>query len=105
MKVVTAENFDSAVNSSDKLVIVDCYADWCAPCKVLKPTLEKLATEMKDTIELCGVDIEESPDIAKKYGIRGVPTLLWFKNGSLVGMTVGTMRKEQLVSEIKTLTE
>lgn len=105
MKAVTDENFDSTVSMHEgKLVIVDCHAEWCAPCKILKPTLEKVASEMQEAVEIYGADIEESPGLAKKFQIRGVPTLLWFKDGSLVKTTVGVMKKEQLVSEIRLLT-
>jgi thioredoxin 1 len=104
MKTLTEEAFDKLVKrSDDKLVIVDCYADWCAPCKILKPTLEKVSSQMQDSVEIFEADIEENPGLIKRFGIKSIPTLLWFRNGTLVKTTVGAIRENQLVEEISKL--
>jgi thioredoxin 1 len=90
-------NFDSEVSKSDKPVLVDFGATWCGPCKILAPIVEKLADEFVGTYKVCKVDIDEAPSVAAKFGIRGVPTVLVFKNGQKTGQHVGVTNKETLL--------
>jgi thioredoxin len=90
-------NFDNEVNTSDKPVLVDFGATWCGPCKILAPIVEKLADEYAGKYKVCKVDIDEAPTVAAKFGIRGVPTVLVFKNGQKTGQHVGVTNKETLL--------
>ena len=90
-------NFDNEVATSDKPVLVDFGATWCGPCKVLAPIVEKLADEYAGKFKVCKVDIDEAPTVTAKFGIRGVPTVLVFKNGEKTGQHVGVTNKETLL--------
>jgi thioredoxin 1 len=90
-------NFDKEVNASDKPVLVDFGATWCGPCKILAPIVEKLADEFAGKYKVCKVDIDEAPTVAAKFGIKGVPTVLVFKNGQKTGQHVGVTNKETLL--------
>lgn len=89
----TAEYDETLKNN--KSVFVDFYADWCGPCKMLSPLVEELANEEKD-IRFIKVNVDDNPDIAQRYGIMSIPTLLVFKNGELVNQSVGFQPKEAL---------
>jgi thioredoxin 1 len=93
---VTDKNFEDEVLQSDKPVVVDFWAEWCGPCKQLSPIVDELAGEMKDRIKIVKINIEDAPETPSKYGVRGVPTLMLFKNGQVVGTRVGGMPKSQL---------
>lgn len=95
-------NFDSEVTTSDKPVLVDFGATWCGPCKVLAPIVEKLADEFAGKYKVCKVDIDEAPTVTAKFGIRGVPTVLVFKNGQKTGQHVGVTNKETLLKMLGT---
>jgi thioredoxin 1 len=90
-------NFDNEVTKSDKPVLVDFGATWCGPCKALAPIVEKLADEYAGKFKVCKVDIDEAPTVTAKFGIRGVPTVLVFKNGEKTGQHVGVTNKETLL--------
>ncbi len=90
-------NFDTEVTTSDKPVLVDFGATWCGPCKILAPIVEKLADEFAGKYKICKVDIDEAPAVTAKFGIRGVPTVLVFKNGQKTGQHVGVTNKETLL--------
>ena len=76
---VTSANFDLEVMNSDKPVLVDFWAEWCGPCKALTPVLEEIATEMNGKANVVKVNVDQASDLAQKYGIRGIPTLIFFK--------------------------
>jgi thioredoxin 1 len=90
-------NFDNEVTTSDKPVLVDFGATWCGPCKALAPIVEKLADEYAGKYKVCKVDIDEAPTVTAKFGVRGVPTVLVFKNGEKTGQHVGLTNKETLL--------
>jgi thioredoxin 1 len=90
-------NFENEVTKSDKPVLVDFGATWCGPCKVLAPIVEKLADEFAGKYKVCKIDIDEAPTVTAKFGIRGVPTVLVFKNGQKTGQHVGVTNKETLL--------
>ncbi len=98
MKVVTKENFENVVLKSDKPVIVDFYADWCGPCKALTPVLEKLAEENKNTYNVVKVDVDASPEMAEKFHIRSMPTLLVIRGGNVIAKQSGARSKSELSS-------
>lgn len=100
---ITDENFDELVINSEKLVIVDFWAEWCGPCKQLSPTVEEVASEQKDNLKVCKMDVDTNREVAAKYGIRSIPTLIIFKNGEPAGTEIGALTKEQLEVFIKTI--
>ncbi len=93
---VTDAEFDSTVLQSDKLVILDFWAEWCQPCKMLAPTVEEIAGEYEDTVKVGKLNVDDNPETATKYGIRGIPTLLFFKGGQVVQQLVGVKSKAEI---------
>ncbi len=97
---VTSNNFEEEVLKSEKPVLVDFYAIWCGPCKMLAPIVEQIATE-NDAIKVCRINIDENQDLAVQYGIMSIPTLVVIKNGEEVSRTVGVIGKEEILEILK----
>ncbi len=93
---VTDQNFESEVLQADGPVVVDFWAEWCGPCKVMSPLVDQLADELGDKVKVVKVNIDENPNSPTKYGVRGIPTFMVFKGGQLVDTKVGSMSKTQL---------
>jgi thioredoxin 1 len=89
------DNFKETI-SQDKLVLVDFWAEWCGPCKALSPIIDELSQEMGETMTIAKVDITENQDIAVEYGVRNIPTMLFFRNGEIVDKQVGAMPKSAI---------
>lgn len=100
---LTKENFDDAIKRNDKIVIVDFYATWCGPCKKLSPIIEEVAEENSDSIELYKVDTDKEQELAERYGIQYLPTVVYFKDGEIVKTTVGLQTKEQIEDVINSI--
>ena len=98
-KVATNTNFDDLLQDG-KLVIVDFWATWCGPCRMLSPLLDEVEEEMADKVTVVKVNVDDADEIAMKFRIMNIPTLLFFKNGQLVDKTVGAMPKNVLVDKI-----
>lgn len=92
---LTESNFESEVLKSEKPVLVDFWASWCGPCKMLAPTIEQIANE-NDTIKVGKVNVDDEPDLAQKYGIVSIPTVILFKNGEAAKTSMGFVPKETL---------
>ena len=95
---VSDESFDSDVLNSGVPVLVDYWAEWCGPCKVIAPVLEEIASEYDGKIKVCKLDIDANEATPPKYGIRGIPTLMLFKNGHVEATKVGALSKSQLTA-------
>ena len=101
-KKITDENFESEVLKSNKITIVDFWAEWCGPCKQIAPALEELATENVGTYKIGKLNIDENQKYATDFGVRSIPTLLIFKDGQVVEQLVGSMPKAVLGEKIST---
>ena len=99
-KPVTDETFDAEVLQSDKTVLVDYWAEWCGPCKMIAPILEAIAEEHGDKLDIVKLNVDENPVITQKYGILNIPTLGVFKNGEVVKELVGARSKSALLREL-----
>ena len=100
-KNVTDENFETEVVKSGKPTLVDFWAEWCGPCKQVGPILEEICNEMSDQVIVAKHNIDEHPNQPTKYGVRGIPTMLLFKDGELNATKVGATTKSNIVSWIK----
>lgn len=96
----TTSNFQDEVLNSDKPVLVDFWAEWCGPCKMIGPLIEELSTEMQGQAVIGKLNVDENPDIAANYGIRSIPTLLIFKGGEMVDKIVGAVPKATIAQKI-----
>ena len=94
---VNDENFDTEVLKSSKPIVVDFWAEWCGPCKMIAPILDEIAKEYGEKLKICKIDVDSNPEIAPKFGIRGIPTLIMFKDGNAESTKVGAVSKSQLV--------
>ena len=97
----TDENFEKDVLKNQKPVLTDFWATWCGPCLQLAPILEEIAEEMKDQIVIAKHNIDDHPNQPSRYGVRGIPTMLLFKNGELAGTQVGVTTKSNIIAFIK----
>jgi thioredoxin 1 len=95
---VSDDSFESDVIKSDIPVLVDYWADWCGPCKMIAPILEEIAREYSGKVKITKINIDENPSSPRKYGVRGIPTLILFKGGEVEATKVGAMSKSQMAA-------
>ena len=104
-KTVTIDegNFDAEVTQSEKPVLVDFWAEWCGPCKMIAPVLDEIAKEKGDSVKVGKVDIDKNQSLSFKYNVRAIPTLLFFKNGQVVDQVTGMTSKKDLLGRLEAL--
>ncbi|MHC5306261.1 thioredoxin [Bartonella sp. LJL80] len=98
---VDTSNFESDVLQSAEPVVVDFWAEWCGPCKMIAPSLDEIAAELQGKIKIAKINIDENPELATQFGVRSIPTLLMFKNGEVTSNMVGAAPKSRLADWIK----
>ncbi|AZG14101.1 MULTISPECIES: thioredoxin TrxA [Cupriavidus] len=98
IKYVSDASFDTDVLKSDKPVLLDFWAEWCGPCKMIAPILDEVAKDYGDRVQIAKINVDENQQVPAKFGIRGIPTLILFKNGEVVAQKVGALSKSQLTS-------
>ena len=98
---INVDNFDEIVLSSDKVTVVDFFATWCGPCRKLGPILEEVEQELSEKVNFAKIDTDENIDVAKKYQVSGLPTLLIFKDGEVIERMVGLMPKSSIITNIE----
>ena len=95
---ISDESFEEEVLQSERPVLIDYWAEWCGPCKMIAPVLDEIATEYSDRLKVVKLNIDDNPQTPPKYGIRGIPTLMVFKDGQVVATKVGAVSKAQLTA-------
>ncbi|WP_027001907.1 thioredoxin [Hugenholtzia roseola] len=95
----TAQNFDTLI-AADHPVLVDFWAEWCGPCKMMNPIIQELAEELGDKVTICKVNVDEDADLSVRYGIRSIPTMMIFKSGEMVDKLVGATTKRDLAGRL-----
>ncbi|MBM3419498.1 MAG: thioredoxin [Bacteroidetes bacterium] len=101
--VVNDSNFDEAVLKSDKPVMVDFWAEWCGPCRVIAPYIEEIGKEFEGRAVVAKCDVDSSPGVASRFGIRNIPTVLFFRNGEIADKQVGAVPKATFVAKLSAL--
>ena len=100
---ITKSNFEKEVISSEILVVLDFWATWCGPCRMLSPVLDGLAAEYRDRVRFCKVNVDDEPELSARFGIASIPTLIFFKNGEAQKRAVGYREKYELEETLKEL--
>ena len=100
---INETNFEHEVLKSDQPVLVDFWAEWCGPCKMLAPVLEEIAKEHADRVKVAKVNVDDNPTLAQRYGIQSIPTLLYFANGEVQNQTLGVVSKKKIVEHLDEL--
>jgi len=103
MKLVSAADFESEVLKSETPVVVDFFATWCGPCKLIAPMLDQLAGEFEGTAKIVKLDVDQAKEIAIQYGVKSVPTLVFFKDGEIADKVVGAQPKSELKNKLNAL--
>lgn len=98
---ITSQNFKEEVTNSNVPVLIDFWAEWCGPCKMMGPVVEEIAQELGTTVKVGKINIDEEPNLASQYGIMSIPTFIVIKNGIPVASTVGVRAKEEIISMLK----
>ena len=97
---ITNRTFDEKVSSSSRPVLVDFWAEWCAPCRMLSPTIDQIAEDYDGKVTVGKINIDEEPELAQRFGVMSIPTLILFKDGSIVSRSVGVVGKDKIAAMI-----
>ena len=97
---ITSDNYEEEVMKSDKTVLIDFYADWCGPCKMMSPIIDQIAEEKADSLKVGKVNVDENQDLAMQYGIMSIPTVVIIKNGQVEKTFVGLREKNEILNEL-----
>lgn len=100
-QAITSADFDSIISSSTKPVLIDFWATWCGPCRALGPKIDEISEEIADKLAVYKCNVDEEPELAQKFQIVSIPTVILFKDGNAVHSLVGNMPKDELISEIE----
>lgn len=103
VKNLGQSDFDDIINNSDRPILVDFWAEWCGPCRALTPILEEIAEQVGDSAIIAKVNVDENPNLAQKFNVRGIPTIIFFKNGEAKQTLVGVQPKEELIKALNEL--
>ena len=104
VKMINQNEFDAEVMQAKGLVVVDMYADWCGPCKMMAPVVEQLAAEYDGKIKIGKLNVDEEPEIAQRYGVMSIPTFIYFKGGEVVEQSLGAVTADKLKEAITKVT-
>lgn len=105
MLEITKNNFEKEVLKSERLVLIDFWASWCVPCKVIAPTIERIAEELKDKIKVAKLNVDDHPELATELSVLNIPTLIFFKDGKEAGRMIGVNPKETIEAKINSIIE
>ncbi|HSV42931.1 MAG TPA: thioredoxin [Candidatus Bathyarchaeia archaeon] len=97
---LNAESFEQEILTSNQPILVDFFAEWCGPCKMLSPIVDQIADELSGKVKVCKLNVDEAQEIAARYNVMSIPNLILFKNGEVLDQMVGVMPKEQLLQKI-----
>ena len=100
---LTDANFEEIIAKADKPVVVDFWAEWCGPCRIVGPMINEIAEEFNDRVIVGKLDVDNNPEVSARYGIRNIPTVLFFKNGKVADKQVGAVPKSNYVSKLEAL--
>lgn len=100
---LNSKNFNEEITNTEKLVLIDFFATWCGPCKMLSPIITEISKEYSESVKVCKVNIDENQDLALKYNIMSIPTLIFFKNGEVIKSKIGFCSKSELKNIINEL--
>ena len=100
VKVIEKNSYEKLINEKDKLIIIDCFAQWCMPCKMFAPVLEKVSEEYQDIV-FAKLDIDDNQEIVEKYSIEAVPTILFIKNGNVINQEIGVRSEREMIELIE----
>ena len=98
---LNAKNFEEEVLKSEKTVLIDFWASWCGPCRMMSPVIDQIAEEMQDTVKVCKINIDEEQNLAVKYNVMSIPTFVVIKEGKEIGRSVGVQGKSEIVNMIQ----
>ena len=101
--VITSDTFENEVLKADKAVLVDFYADWCGPCKMMAPVLDEISDEMAADVKICKINVDDCPDVARSYRVMSIPNMVLFKDGAEAKRFIGVTDKAELVEAVKAL--